>query len=180
MRSLCLVVVMFSLLFGESTIPDNYLGLKFGSSEKALKKAYPISEKHRFVLSRQTPAEDSTLSVFALTQKKGLIDSAKFFFVHNQLAMVVEFYFPGADIRKRVFDQVTGKYGAFVGSKNYSWRRRKNFQMLLTYQPRSKMTRITYMDTALARQISELTVAVSAIDRELKVLKTALDSLPEK
>ena len=76
-------------------VPDNYRGLKFEHDTLNLKKTFPPTETHKFVLKYNHRESDDEIRVYTVVYRKGYVDSVKLYFWDNRFAMAVDYYFPG-------------------------------------------------------------------------------------
>jgi hypothetical protein len=181
--SLCLFFFSFPcLLFSAADIPDNYKGLKFGRDTAKVRQVFPESERHRFRVFREEDITDKGMAAYRLIYKKGIVDSAKLYFLDNRFAMAVEYYFPGKEYVKQALDKTTARYGQFVGSGNVFWRRKGNYTIMISLNPERQMATVTYMQNDLAEGLRSETnytrsKKIQKIDRKILDLKARLDSL---
>ena len=125
------------------------------------------------------------LQTYTLVNKKSAVDSVRFYYLDNHLAMAVEYYFPGREYLEHAIKAVTSKYGQFVGNGNTYWRKRDKFMVRIGLLPKNEIATVSYMDTQmtakmetrLSKQASE---EVKALDRELKSLTEELKKLDQQ
>jgi hypothetical protein len=166
-------------------VPDNYKDLRFGSDTLKLRKQYPASEMQLFSLTRHADTVVAGFSTYTLVNKKGAVDSVRFYFLDNKLAMAAEYYFPGRDYLERAVKGVTAKYGQLVGQGRTYWRTRDRFMVRVGFLQKAEIATVSYMDTKLTGKMekrlgSRASEEVKALDRELKNLSEELRRLDRK
>jgi len=179
-----LLALSVAPLFAQADIPDNYRDLKFGTDTVKLRKQYPSTEMQLFTLERRGDTAVPGLQTYTLVNKKSPVDSVRFYYLDNKLAMAVEYYYPGRDMLEQAIKTVTSKYGQFVGQGTTYWRKRDPYMVRIGLLPKVEIATVSYMDTRKTAKMeerlnSEASEEVKALDRELKNLGEELRKLDQ-
>jgi hypothetical protein len=183
MKTLAFLLILSAApLFAQADIPDNYKDLKFGSDTAKLRKQYPSSEMQLFSLERRNDTAVAGLQTYSLINKKSPVDSVRFYYLDNKLAMAVEYYYPGRDFLEQAIKTVASKYGQFVGQGTTYWRKRDPYMVRIGLLPKVEIATVSYMDTRKTAKMeerlnSQASEEVKALDRELKNLGEELKKL---
>lgn len=166
-------------------IPDHYEGLKFGADTLAVKKAFPGTEMQRFTVDRKPPQAARGVVCYTVVFKKGLVDSARLYFVDNRFAMALAFCYPGRDFQEKALNSLTGRYGQFVGQGTTYWRRNGEYVIRTGWINSLSIATISYLNEPLTEKLSKRLAdspspEEQAIDKELKTLGDELKQLDKK
>jgi len=176
------ILLFLSLPLFSADIPDNYNGLAFGSTVKQLQAAYPPSEAYKCSLNFNSAESSGDIDVYTLFFRKGYVEKAKFYFLKNQLAMVIEQSYPGAEISVQIYKRMTARYGQFAGRGSASWKRRADYLVMINHHAENEVTAVSYLYTPLADSLRERTNYIRsdeerAIDRQIREVRSEIDSL---
>lgn len=182
MAFLFLMVLLALQTLPASEIPDNYKGLQLGSDSAKLHVQYPSTEKQLFSLHRHSESPGKGVTVYSLVNKKGNVDSVRFYFVDNKLAMAMEYYYPGRKYMEEAVKGITARFGQLVGRGMTYWRTWDNIVIRVSSLQQSEIATVAYLDMCLTTRMDERTGAghseeMKALDRELKSLNEELKNL---
>src|SRR3989339_657941 len=149
---------------------------------RQLQAAYPPSEAYKCSLNFNSAESSGDIDVYTLFFRKGYVEKAKFYFLKNQLAMVIEQSYPGAEISVQIYKRMTARYGQFAGRGSASWKRRADYLVMINHHAENEVTAVSYLYTPLADSLRERTNYIRsdeerAIDPQIREVRSEIDSL---